>query len=88
MQGRAITCCDRKAQRLDRLNEHELVRDIPGSPPPDSASRDGWRRKTMGAAGFHQLGSEFADARIAHVREKLARGETVYLAGLGAARHA
>ena len=38
----------------------------------------------MGAAGFHQLGSEFADARIAHVRAKLARGETVYLAGLGA----
>src|ERR1700712_1531927 len=40
--------------------------------------------KTMGAAGFHQLGSEFSDARIAAVREKLARGETVYLAGLGA----
>lgn len=39
---------------------------------------------TMGAAGFHQLGSAFCDARIAHVREKLARGETVYLAGLGA----
>ena len=38
----------------------------------------------MGLAGFHQLGSEFADARIAHVRDKLARGETVYLAGLGA----
>src|SRR5438105_13842384 len=38
----------------------------------------------MGAAGFHQLGSEFADARIAHVRAKLARGKTVYLAGLGA----
>ncbi len=38
----------------------------------------------MGAAGFHQLGSEFADARIAHVRGKLARGETVYLAGIGA----
>ncbi|SDS29746.1 carbamoyltransferase C-terminal domain-containing protein [Bradyrhizobium canariense] len=36
----------------------------------------------MAAAGFHQLGSAFADARIAHVREKLARGETVYLAGL------
>jgi carbamoyltransferase len=35
------------------------------------------------AAGFHQLGSEFADARIAHVRDKLRRGETVYLAGLG-----
>src|ERR1043166_4058294 len=40
--------------------------------------------KTMGAAGFHQLGSGFADARIAHVREKHLRGETVYLAGLGA----
>jgi carbamoyltransferase len=40
--------------------------------------------KTMGAAGFHQLGSEFADARIAAVREKLLRGDTVYLAGLGA----
>jgi carbamoyltransferase len=38
----------------------------------------------MGAAGFHQLGSDFADARIARVREKLGRGETVYLAGLGA----
>lgn len=41
--------------------------------------------KTMGAAGFHQLGSAFADARLAAIREKLARGETVYLAGLGAA---
>jgi carbamoyltransferase len=38
----------------------------------------------MGAAGFHQLGSDFADARIGRVREKLAAGETVYLAGLGA----
>jgi carbamoyltransferase len=38
----------------------------------------------LGLAGFHQLGSDFANARIAHVREKLARGETVYLAGLGA----
>ena len=40
--------------------------------------------KTMGAAGFHQLGSDFADARIAAIRAKLARGDTVYLAGLGA----
>jgi carbamoyltransferase len=39
--------------------------------------------RLMGAAGFHQLGSDFADARIAHVREKLVRGETVYLAGIG-----
>ena len=37
----------------------------------------------MGAAGFHQLGSDFADDRMAQVREKLGRGETVYLAGLG-----
>src|SRR5260370_15342937 len=39
--------------------------------------------RTMGAAGFHQLGSDFADDRIARVREKLGRGETVYLVGLG-----
>src|SRR5690348_4424714 len=39
--------------------------------------------RMMGAAGFHQLGSDFADARLALVREKLARGETAYLAGLG-----
>src|SRR5712671_2205973 len=39
--------------------------------------------RTMGAAGFHQLGSDFADQRIAQVREKLVRGQTVYLAGLG-----
>jgi carbamoyltransferase len=38
----------------------------------------------MSAAGFHQLGSSFAVARIALVRERLLRGETVYLAGLGA----
>jgi carbamoyltransferase len=38
----------------------------------------------MAAAGFHQLGSDFADQRIALVRERLQRGETVYLAGLGA----
>src|SRR3954453_14977586 len=40
-------------------------------------------RLTMGRAGFHQLGSAFANERLAHVREKLGRGETVYLAGLG-----
>ncbi|MBA2399640.1 MAG: carbamoyltransferase [Bradyrhizobium sp.] len=40
--------------------------------------------KAFRAAGFHQLGSPFADARIARVRDKLARGETVYLVGLGA----
>src|SRR5229473_1180030 len=39
--------------------------------------------RLLGAAGFHQLGSDFADARMARVREKLCRGETVYLAGIG-----
>ena len=37
----------------------------------------------MGRAGFHQFGSDFANQRLAHVREKLGRGETVFLAGLG-----
>jgi len=37
----------------------------------------------MARAGFHQLGSKHADARIAQARERLARGETLYLAGLG-----
>ncbi|MFX4486029.1 hypothetical protein ABTA87_21000, partial [Acinetobacter baumannii] len=40
-------------------------------------------RRTMGRVGFHELGSDFANARIAHLRNKLARGETVYLAGIG-----
>jgi carbamoyltransferase len=39
--------------------------------------------RLFAAAGFHQLGSKFADARIAAVRDKLDRGERVYLAGLG-----
>src|SRR6202165_1861209 len=39
--------------------------------------------RLMAAAGFHQLGSDFADERIARIREKLTRGETGYLAGLG-----
>jgi carbamoyltransferase len=39
--------------------------------------------RLLAAAGFHQLGSDFANERIAFVRAQLARGETVYLAGLG-----
>src|SRR6202171_3743537 len=39
--------------------------------------------RLLGAAGFHQLGSGFAGARRARVREKLGRGKTVYLAGIG-----
>jgi carbamoyltransferase len=40
-------------------------------------------RLTMERAGFHQLGSDFANERLARVRAKLRRGETVFLAGLG-----
>ncbi|WP_407154146.1 carbamoyltransferase C-terminal domain-containing protein [Bradyrhizobium sp. STM 3557] len=39
--------------------------------------------KLFARAGFHRLGSAFADGRIAEARERLARGETLYLAGLG-----
>jgi carbamoyltransferase len=31
----------------------------------------------MRAAGFHQLGSDFADDRIARIREKLGRGRHI-----------
>jgi carbamoyltransferase len=41
-------------------------------------------RRLMRAAGFHQLGSDFADERIAYVRRRLDAGEIVYLAGIGA----
>src|SRR4051794_33780428 len=40
--------------------------------------------RLMSVAGFHQLCSGFADQRITQIRERLRRGETVYLAGLGA----
>src|SRR5882762_6676921 len=39
--------------------------------------------RLLAAGGFHQLDSGFASERIAFVRKQLARGETVYLAGLG-----
>jgi carbamoyltransferase len=39
--------------------------------------------RLLAAAGFHQLDSDFAKERIASVRERLRRGETVYLVGLG-----
>jgi carbamoyltransferase len=38
--------------------------------------------RLMALAGFHRPDSDFAKARIARVRDKLDRGETVYLAGL------
>src|ERR1700760_3372764 len=40
--------------------------------------------KTMARAGFHQLGSDYANVRLPPARQKLARGEALYLAGLGA----
>jgi carbamoyltransferase len=39
--------------------------------------------RLLAAAGFHQSDSAFANERIALLRERLARGETVYLAGIG-----
>jgi carbamoyltransferase len=40
--------------------------------------------RTMARAGFHRMGSPFAAKRIAAARDRLTRGETLYLAGLGA----
>src|SRR5689334_8388453 len=73
----------------------------PGSDALTPASRTGPRHPRLGAAGsraaqwlttrlfamagFHRLGSAFADERLMRVREKLGRGETVFLAGLGLA---
>ncbi|MEZ5822156.1 MAG: carbamoyltransferase C-terminal domain-containing protein [Xanthobacteraceae bacterium] len=45
-------------------------------------SRWCWR-KTLGKIGFHELDSDFANRCSAQVREKLARGETAYLVGIG-----
>src|SRR4051812_17456181 len=39
--------------------------------------------KLLAAAGFHQVGSDYATGRIEFIRGRLQRGETVYLAGLG-----
>jgi carbamoyltransferase len=39
--------------------------------------------RTFATAGFHQLGSAFAQERLDVARKKLARGETIYLAGIG-----
>jgi len=36
----------------------------------------------MARIGFHRIGSEFANLRIASIRERLQRGDTVYIAGL------
>ncbi len=40
--------------------------------------------KIFARAGFHRIESAFAQKRLALARDKLARGETLYLAGLGA----
>jgi carbamoyltransferase len=37
---------------------------------------------SMARIGFHRIGSEFANQTIASIRERLQRGETVYIAGL------
>ncbi len=38
----------------------------------------------MKAAGFHARNSAFAEKQLASIRQRLAAGETIYLAGLGA----
>lgn len=38
----------------------------------------------MAGVGFHEIGSDFANQRIASIRERLNGGETVYLAGIAA----
>jgi carbamoyltransferase len=39
---------------------------------------------SMARMGFHRIDSEFAAKKIASIRERLERGETVYIAGLTA----
>jgi carbamoyltransferase len=38
----------------------------------------------LARSGFHRIGTEFANRTVASIRERLLRGETVYVAGLGA----
>ena len=76
-------------QHLDRHKADGLKSNRRIGPRHPKLGRLGFRAarwlsaRLFAAAGFHQLGSDFADQRIAQVREKLARGETVYLAGIG-----
>jgi len=44
-------------------------------------------RAWYGAWGAHDVRSRYARERLASLRDKLARGETAYLAGIGAAGH-
>src|ERR1700676_3439969 len=80
-----LTCPFRLPSETDILPPHKRI-----GPLHPRLGAAGFRAtrwlgaRLMSAAGFHQLGSTFADARIALVRERLKRGETVYLAGLGA----
>src|SRR6202790_3410715 len=80
-----LTCPFRLPSETDILPPHKRI-----GPLHPRLGAAGFRAtrwlgaRLMSAAGFHQLGSTFADARIALVRERLKRGETIYLAGLGA----
>ena len=61
-----------------------MVRDIRNSPRTDTVSRAGWRRKPWARPASINWDRISREARLTAIREKLARGETVYLAGLGA----
>lgn len=43
-----------------------------------------WATSLFARAGFHRLGSAFAESKLAEARERLSRGGTLYLAGLAA----
>ena len=38
--------------------------------------------RVMQRSGFHRLGSDFVNARLSTIKQRLQRGETVYIAGL------
>jgi carbamoyltransferase len=38
--------------------------------------------RVMQRSGFHRLGSDFVNARLSSIKQRLQRGETVYIAGL------
>src|SRR5947207_14450234 len=73
--------------RFDRVPDLQLNKRIGARYPGLAAAGFHFARwlarLAMGGAGFHQLGSDFARERLARVQEKLRRGETVFLAGLG-----
>ncbi len=61
----------------------ELARDIHDLALPDSASLDGWPRKPWRGRASISSARNMPTRASQQARERLARGETLYLAGLG-----